>query len=134
METDAAIMDGKTLLYGGCGAIQNVKNPIELAYDICIKQTETQPMGLVPPSLLVGEGGLHHAKAAGLKIVKNKELISPKALKQFKKYKSLLNYAQLTEESQQGPLDTVGAVCVDDNGHVASACSSGIFKKKKSDY
>ncbi|KAK4883257.1 hypothetical protein RN001_006576 [Aquatica leii] len=122
VEGDAAIMDGKTLLYGGCGAIQKVKNPIELAYDICIKQEEALPMGLVPPSLLVGEGGFHHAKSAGLEIVKNKELISAKAFRQFKKYKKLLNYAQIVDKS---PLDTVGAVCVDDSGHVASACSSG---------
>lgn len=122
VEGDAAIMDGKTFLYGGCGAIQKVKNPIELAYDICLKQSESLPLGLVPPSLLVGKGGLMHAQNAGLQIVNNKDLVSPKALRQFKKYKNLLNK---TEIMQKTALDTVGAVCVDNKGHVAAACSSG---------
>lgn len=119
VEMDAAVMDGKTLNYGGCGAIRRVKNPIDLAYDICMKQAGNLPMGLVPPSLLVGQGGYYHAKAAGLELVKNKDLVTNKAQWQLEKYKNVL------ENVQNGALDTVGAVCIDDSGHVAAAASSG---------
>ncbi|KAG5900596.1 hypothetical protein JTB14_017454 [Gonioctena quinquepunctata] len=120
IENDASIMDGKTLAFGGCGAIKKVKNPIALAYDICVNQSEPQPLGLVPPSLLVGRGGLQHARDAGLKIVPNERLVTKKAFRQFTKYRKLLDRYE-----DQERLDTVGAVCIDVSGHVASACSSG---------
>ncbi|CAH1984722.1 unnamed protein product [Acanthoscelides obtectus] len=112
-------MDGKTLTFGGCGAVKKVKNPISLAHMICVKQSEPLPLGLVPPTLLVGSGGLKYARSNGLKVVNSKKLISEKARRQFEKYKQLL------EVKQCELLDTVGAVCIDDSGHVASACSSG---------
>ncbi|CAH0552575.1 unnamed protein product [Brassicogethes aeneus] len=118
IELDASVMDGRELVYGGCGAIRKIKNPIELAYDICVKQSKPLPLGLIPPSLLVGTGGLEYARGIGLNIVTNKSLISKKAFKQYVKCKHLYN-------QQSNKLDTVGAVCIDDSGHVASACSSG---------
>lgn len=120
VETDASIMDGTTLHYGGCGAVRKVKNPIELAYDICDKQRTKLPLGLIPPSLLVGKGALDHAKAADIKVLPNKQLITPKTWRQYKKYKTIFRSCSLSNR-----LDTVGAVCIDNCGNIASAASSG---------
>ncbi|XP_056645789.1 threonine aspartase 1 [Diorhabda carinulata] len=120
VENDASVMDGKTLSFGGCGSIKRVKNPVALAYDLCIKQTIDLPLGLIPPSLLVGDGGLAYAKKIGLQIVNHEDLVSRKARRQFTRYKNMLDRVV-----QQRQLDTVGAVCVDEYGEVAAACSSG---------
>ncbi|CAG9823589.1 unnamed protein product [Phaedon cochleariae] len=127
VENDASVMDGKTLAFGGCGAVKKIKNPIALAYDICVKQSVGLPLGLIPPSLLVGSGALKHAKNSGLKVVPNSSLVCKRALRQFKKYKALLDVHQENCER----LDTVGAVCIDGKGDVAAACSSGGLILKK---
>lgn len=125
VECDASVMDGKNLSFGGCGAIRRVKNPITLACELCIKQLDSLPLGLIPPSLLVGSGGLQHAREAGLTIVSNKKLVTEKASKQLKKYQTVIN-------SQENVLfDTVGAVCLDNSGNVAAGCSSGGILLKK---
>lgn len=122
-------MDGKTLLYGGCGAVKKVKNPIELACDICIKQRDELPMGLIPPSLIVSDGAVEYARKVGLKIVNNKSLISARAMRQHRKYKRILEFC---ENVKYEILETVGAVCVDGEGHVAAAASSGwVFYEKR---
>lgn len=133
VENDASIMDGKTLLYGGCGAVKKLKNPIKLAYHLCREQKKDMPLGLVPPSLLVDRGALLYAKSIGLEIVKNKFLRGVKATKQYKKYKKIyLDYSNNEKPTEDLSLDTVGAVCIDQNGDVASACSSGGLILKRS--
>lgn len=120
VECDASVMDGTTLTFGGCGAVSKLQNPIELAYTICINQRKQSPIGLVPPLLLAGKGGLKYARKNGLKIVNSKRLISAKALRQHQKYKKVLDSTE-----NNGRMDTVGAVCLDGNGHVATGSSSG---------
>lgn len=131
VENDASIMNGETLLYGGCGAVKQVKNPIELAYDLCVKQTHENLLGLIPPSLIVGNGACKYAKSIGLKILSKKALISSSSASQYKKYSEMYEEAK-KEQEQNLLLDTVGAVCIDSNGNVAAASSSGGIILKKS--
>ncbi|XP_044752378.1 threonine aspartase 1 [Coccinella septempunctata] len=131
VENDASIMNGETLLYGGCGAVKRLKNPIQLAYDLCTKQTQENVLGLIPPSLLVGSGALNYAKSIGLKTVSNKTMISVSSAKRHKKYLEV--YQEATRDKEQNLLlDTVGAVCMDANGNFAAASSSGGILLKKS--
>ncbi|XP_050314263.1 threonine aspartase 1 [Anthonomus grandis grandis] len=150
VEDEASIMNGSNLVFGACGVVSQAKNPICLAYDIYRRQLTPQALGLAPVSLLVGDGADRHAKQAKLKIVKNSKLISRKSLRQYKQYKDLLtetvsppciseNGQEFNEDLEQHNdnefrfevlldsdlSDTVGAVCLDDNGDTASGCSSG---------
>lgn len=77
----------------------------------------------------MGQGAYKHAKTAGMKIVRDARLVSRKALRQRVKYKALLdqtiqNGFDLDSEKNEA-MDTVGAVCIDQWGDVASGCSSG---------
>lgn len=50
VECDASVMDGSSLLYGSCGAVSGIKNPVKLAKLICDKQRINQlPLGRIPP-------------------------------------------------------------------------------------
>lgn len=136
VEGDASIMNGKNLIFGACGAVRKIKNPISLAYNISQKQLGIMPLGLVPPNLMVGEGALKLAKKSGLKVVNEAKLVSRKAFRQREKYKAMLDNALPKKEAEVNgrieadtmlnkSMDTVGAVCIDNYGDVASGCSSG---------
>ncbi|XP_048516963.1 threonine aspartase 1 isoform X2 [Dendroctonus ponderosae] len=137
VEGDASVMNGENLLFAACGAVRRIKNPICLAYDIYQRQLEPTPLGLVQPSVMVGDGAYKYAKKAGIKIVNESKLVSRKALKQREKYKAMLdgvisaqekvdqNRIDEVEIEFSESMDTVGAVCIDDIGNVAAGCSSG---------
>lgn len=94
--------------------------------------------GLVHPNVIVGEGAYKHAKKSGLKIVSESKLVSRRALRQSLKYKRLLDHTLLVQSEYNRnhideveiefseSMDTVGAVCIDGAGNVASGCSSGM--------
>lgn len=129
-------MDGETLNFGSCGAVKGVKYPISLASQICLDHSLQRPCQLIPPTTLVGAGATAYAKKSNLALIDNKKLISKRARSRYKKTKSRLRFFENgTDASSQNSviyekLDTVGAVCVDSRGHVASACSSGGLSMK----
>ncbi|KAM0876129.1 hypothetical protein ACQ4PT_036344 [Festuca glaucescens] len=171
VECDASIMDGSTGSYGAVGAVQGVKNPIQVALRLAKEQMMgSSLLGRIPPMFLVGEGAYTWAKCKGIDLVgatseEDNWLVTENAKAQWVKYSSLLARAKesvnhatasasesssvqlqgsgaeaenlsnvkktkiftqsVMEDDQDCVMDTVGVVCIDDHGNVASGASSG---------
>jgi L-asparaginase / beta-aspartyl-peptidase len=72
-------MDGKTLKSGAVACIQNVKNPIEVAYNVLEKTDHC---------LIVGKGALLFAKSVGIKEIDQNDLLIDREVEFLKKIKN----------------------------------------------
>lgn len=97
----ASIMDGLSKKFGGVINIQEVKNPVQIAYRLLD----------YPDSVLSDHGALHFARENGFQYF-NPETAARRA--DFEK--------RLHDQSRLG---TVGCVALDSNGHLAVATSTG---------
>jgi beta-aspartyl-peptidase (threonine type) len=125
---DASIMDGKTHRAGGLGAVQYVKNPIQLARLVMEK---------TPHVLLVDEGALAFAKEMEVELQTKEYFVTERKWHEYlerKKQKTPYGekLSSLTSEEIQpsGKLDkrlfgTVGAVALDSHGNLAAGTSTG---------
>ncbi|RXG70804.1 Threonine aspartase 1 [Armadillidium vulgare] len=137
VECDATVMDGKSLVHGSVGAVSGVENPILLAKKLLEAQSESLPGGLISPSFLAGPGARAWAVTHDVPVCQDQALVTEKARHIYNE--SMKYIRQLEErngkkrklEHKPGEglksdlMDTVGAVCVDCDGNVASAVSSG---------
>lgn len=117
VELDAGYMDGDDMSVGAICAIQDFANPVSIAKKLS-KETVN--------NILVGEGAAKYAREFKFE---EKEMLTERAKAFYRKKKK-----ELAKDNELRPYDghdTVGMVCVDNDGMVVSATStSGLFMKR----
>ncbi|MFP4321731.1 MAG: isoaspartyl peptidase/L-asparaginase family protein [Anaerolineales bacterium] len=116
IETDAMIMDGKTLHVGAVGAVQGVQYPIQLARLVMLESSH---------SLLVGRGAHDFARLKGVPFVPQAQLTVQREIERYREMQA--NPPSAIAESFTMPQSggTVGAVAMDTQGNLAAATSTG---------
>jgi beta-aspartyl-peptidase (threonine type) len=113
VECDAIVMNGWTLRAGAAATLQRVRNPVRLARKI---------LESCPHMMLVAEGAESFAKGQGIKLCRPEELVSEAEHEAWMKCKGDKHAAEHHRGHEQG---TVGAVAIDDAGHLFAATSTG---------
>jgi len=133
VECDASMMRNRDSAYAGVGAVSGCRNPIKLVESLICHRSISRPMGLLQPNLIVGSSGCKTwmRKHCPALMCNDSELISPKSLCSYQKYKSLYdagNRDSLLEQHSEAchpSFDTVGAIAIDGDNNIACATSSG---------
>jgi beta-aspartyl-peptidase (threonine type) len=126
VQMDALIMEGSTLRAGGVGCVERIANPIRAARKILSES---------PHVYFVGEGAEKFAAQHGIALCKNEDLIIPREIERLRKYQAELAERDAQQdgndlfaagaEDMTISHDTVGAVALDRNRHIAAATSTG---------
>jgi len=116
VELDAAIMDGRTRRAGAVAGLRTTRAPVTLARRL---------MEQGPHVFLSGSGADDFAREAGLEQVANDWLVTVERRRQLDE---LLAHGGFDADVKYG---TVGAVAVDQHGHVAAATSTGGLTAKR---
>ncbi len=111
-ELDASIMDGQGRSAGAVAGLTRVKNPVRLARAVMEKS---------PHVFLSGAGAEEFARGQGIELVDPEWFATPERRRQLEEFKS----RQVSWFDVDLKYGTVGAVAVDQEGHVAAATSTG---------
>jgi beta-aspartyl-peptidase (threonine type) len=122
-EMDASIMEGQQLLAGAVSGVRNIKNPVELAYNVMTKS---------PHVLLNGQGANDFADAIGIAVEPDAYFFSSFRHEQWKQVQHsetiALDHNIAVKNKKFG---TVGAAACDVNGNIAAATSTGGMTNKQ---
>jgi beta-aspartyl-peptidase (threonine type) len=118
-ELDASIMDGNTLKAGAICGVTHIKNPIELARAV-MEQSDYV--------LLSGAGAENFALSRGVEFVPQSYFFTQARWRQLERIRSGDTSLSALTISHVG---TVGAVALDDRGHLAAATSTGGMTGKR---
>lgn len=127
-EMDAAIMNGANLEAGSVTGVRNVRNPIELAYEVMANSNHV---------FLSGKGANDFAIKQGLKLEPDEYFFSKFRYDQWREIRDSDNYSldhthqDLAELMKDKKFGTVGAVALDQQGNIAAATSTGGMTNKK---
>lgn len=129
-ELDASIMDGASLNAGAVAGVTQIKNPINLAYEVMVNSDHV---------MLAGKGAEAFAQLRGF------ELVDPSYFYTENRFQSLqkIKDKEKTELDHDGKtayndpfiknakFGTVGCVALDKNGNIAAGTSTGGMTNKR---
>ena len=118
VQLDAGMMDGATLQVGAVAAVEQIKNPIQVARLLLASEH----------NMFAGRGATEWARRAGIPLIDPAELIVPR---EQRRYEYHLKHGPPTViDAFDQPDGTVGAVAIDRTGHLVAGTSTGgtLFK------
>jgi beta-aspartyl-peptidase (threonine type) len=118
VQLDAGIMDGATLQVGAVAAIEQVRNPIQIARRLLASDH----------NMFVGAGATEWARRSGIQLVDSNQLVVPRERSLYERL--VLEGPPDTDQAFRRADGTVGAVAIDKDQNLAAATSTGglIFK------
>lgn len=120
-EMDASIMEGTGLQAGAVAGVQNVKNPVALARRVMEKSGHV---------LISGMGAFEFAHKQRIPLEDDQYFFDDFRYEQWKRTRGTDEY-QLDHSDGERKFGTVGAVALDQHGHLAAATSTGGMTNKK---